>query len=1698
MDDGGKNSTMYPAEVIDKAKYLSRYFLGLVKQVSINKQMLERFDNPNCDDRALYQQTYQFLLCRPYGSSVAASASDVWKCCVVLDCNWGFRLEDSPIRVDCDFTNIAHMSELLLGSSNQDEIRHQMLKISIEVAQREFPKVSGLTISKSFSLNLCGYKCKKTPKNQIPEGSRLDKYTDAPPCFKEIRRRFELAVECYTERTDGESTTKVGSNLTAADALAWTRKPSPDSQAADTGKGVPRLDPKSVDKVIPETLLNPASLLKSSLLDGVPEEEMDDDYTNVPPLLRVCVQNAEEEAMYVCENPFDFGESFPGFVPEDECSATDYSFVRRIRGVLSGCPLNVEFGGTKQTDAEMMAYNYDAEDNVKIYNISHSEDKQGSNAIIIYDPFDDKFVDWQLSCQDEVPYLESTKIGSSRFGKEKIRSTRIFSPKPSMVFQLSNDQKFLGCSPTMTTAEKALTKCVCGLMNLSDDEVRKVSRGRIFPFWSPKKVLCQTVAANMYHANYDIHDDGSLHHNHNSRLPKTREEIFEEHIRLPSKGYLRVATVILSKYKGMNAKVQWYEVYADGRKQHVKTIETSGNCIHIQSFKTNALFVHCVVTLDGIPTEEPRVVFSFRQSIAPEGNDYIVFQQQLAANFGMSLNNVHNDYSCTRVLSAIKARLQFLPGDFKKEIPKHASFVPVLDIPDETNAGGGLSPLEIGAVTLQTDRWKAVIKPEDEPPLPDGLQADNDPFWLKCLKLPFQLILRKYKIQTIFEYKSKDGTTHRALHGRVEELPIVNGMDDEGNIVRLAKSRRPLPGQLVPKDALRGVYRLPDTNYSNPSWTSVHTSMLNAVLHTKDYKTNNRQIGTAQQQLKTDGSRVPCVGYSTHGSGGAKEQIGQRAMDLASAVQGQRPASSIVAKAQDPDTALNRTILGTAFHGNFLPVFVPRLIPGRPALWNGSMAKVMQFMGYYYPRSCRIEELSETEYNDFVQNLSASSKDNASFLTERHLTLHMEPVPDANYEKDNDPDWQTIIVPVNDDTPHYLAIVKKKGETIFDGKRLLREEFEKTKPWKEFLSNSVDSDCPEPELPSKLRVSFSDAMIALMCIQVGFAYRVARRNVVCEDKGTIQYLPWRDKVIGQIGLYACTTASPSTVRSYDCSPSMNMLLSENSLYSNKGLSFPGHRAEVKDLDRDTFVSIVLTALILRLFGRVERIRAFLLFMRRHKVEEQNRAAQADGGESGRETNGDANTTNNDGADRVNGDEETSACTDTDQDQSGPPEPQVGDCPFRLIAPDDIDLFVAWVEATGKNPDGTWKSQSMSALISDQHKARLPLSATQDIPTFAHFMTYVKDNIGPLADAMISFQVGDKEPSDTIGNEMIALIKDFLSRAISNKDYKKGGDFVAAQLAYDVNESVNLLHEERQGIEDDVVRLIFGHGGKQGGSVLEPSQDQNDLLRIREFLQDKEVKQDVLQGLIDSGAEEEARQEMEKLILDSEPSAAVDAERTVDETVQASAASASTESEPSDDKGNDSGGNGRAKRALEPSEHAESPNKKKKKFVRSKLWKKFMRQFLSQLKKGNDKMLRIFGLQRDRHGRVVVAYNKRPLSIIDIEHMCCKLYLALSRSYGTRAYNKPNPSRPHCPPTRSKDLVPQRMMDIMLESIETFEEMARAGTWPLLPLVFWMAGEEVTCPNVQANADPGNNQAEVAQSNDDPRNNIAEVGAVAAV
>ena len=309
-----------------------------------------------------------------------------------------------------------------------------------------------------------------------------------------------------------------------------------------------------------------------------------------------------------------------------------------------------------------------------------------------------------------------------------------------------------------------------------------------------------------------------------------------------------------------------------------------------------------------------------------------------------------------------------------------------------------------------------------------------------------------------------------------------------------------------------------------------------------------------------------------------------------------------------------------------------------------------------------------------------------------------------------------------------------------------------------------------------------------------------------------------------------------------------------------------------------------------------------------------------------------------------------------------------------------------------------------------------------IKEFVTFLRYVEKNIHDLARSMQSACTCTAN-----GNEIISLIENFLSSIVSDKDVRRGLDFVSAQVAYDINESVNLFGDADSSCGDDILRIVLGYGGEQGASIL--NSDVWDS--VEDFLDDTEVQRDCLRGLEISGASEEDMSEMESIIHEQE-TAQDQGIRTI---------------------------NGKRRRSHSGHGNIEgSRSNKRTRSTRSDRWKYFMRELLLMIRAGNESLLQIFGLKRASNGDVLVAYNQRLLSMIDIEHMCCKLYLALSRCCGTRAYNKPCPSRPHCPPTRSKDLQPVSMSDIMKQCIAAYEEMVRENKWPTLSKAFKMAGE----------------------------------------
>jgi len=74
---------------------------------------------------------------------------------------------------------------------------------------------------------------------------------------------------------------------------------------------------------------------------------------------------------------------------------------------------------------------------------------------------------------------------------------------------------------------------------------------------------------------------------------------------------------------------------------------------------------------------------------------------------------------------------------------------------------------------------------------------------------------------------------------------------------------------------------------------------------------------------------------------------------------------------------------------------------------------------------------------------------------------------------------------------------------------------------------------------------------------------------------------------------------------------------------------------------------------------------------------------------------------------------------------------------------------------------------------------------------------------------------------------------------------------------------------------------------------------------------------------------------------------------------------------------------------------------------------------------------------DEDGKLVlvVRYNGRQLNLFDIDHICCKLYLNLTRTVGTKTFSEPDCWSSHCHPTRMELLTNEQK--------ENFEQMMAA-------------------------------------------------------
>jgi hypothetical protein len=127
-----------------------------------------------------------------------------------------------------------------------------------------------------------------------------------------------------------------------------------------------------------------------------------------------------------------------------------------------------------------------------------------------------------------------------------------------------------------------------------------------------------------------------------------------------------------------------------------------------------------------------------------------------------------------------------------------------------------------------------------------------------------------------------------------------------------------------------------------------------------------------------------------------------------------------------------------------------------------------------------------------------------------------------------------------------------------------------------------------------------------------------------------------------------------------------------------------------------------------------------------------------------------------------------------------------------------------------------------------------------------------------------------------------------------------------------------------------------------------------------------------------------------------------------------------------------------------------------------------REFLTYMEKElNEDDLIQMGLERmnigvgaNKKSVVVVRLSGRRIAAVDVEHMMCKIYLAVASYRGSRAFSLPNPCRPHCHPTPSEDIFDKpSLKKIFQEARDSFKNAFKRKTLDCLQEPFLYKSEK---------------------------------------
>ena len=105
----------------------------------------------------------------------------------------------------------------------------------------------------------------------------------------------------------------------------------------------------------------------------------------------------------------------------------------------------------------------------------------------------------------------------------------------------------------------------------------------------------------------------------------------------------------------------------------------------------------------------------------------------------------------------------------------------------------------------------------------------------------------------------------------------------------------------------------------------------------------------------------------------------------------------------------------------------------------------------------------------------------------------------------------------------------------------------------------------------------------------------------------------------------------------------------------------------------------------------------------------------------------------------------------------------------------------------------------------------------------------------------------------------------------------------------------------------------------------------------------------------------------------------------------------------------------------------------------------------------EKELACIGLEKYQD-YVRVKWTKRRVTIVDMEHICCKLYIFIARTQPNRACNLPKPTQPHCWPVKGKIPWLPSMKQVAKEAYHSYTCLLAEKQWLQLSAVFSLGND----------------------------------------